>query len=143
MKLVTGFGERGTQDFVYFTHLTSETGRVPDWHANLRYVEDPIVGSNNTEIQILGYDAAKMEARLKFHSRDDYYRLQAKVGQKGTLVLVAYLTRFQGQTFHWRGRDYEAFDDVLLLNLVPQMRTGATLATATFVRASSGIGGVL
>lgn len=143
MKLVTGFGERGTQDFVYFTHLTNADGRVPDWHANLRYVENQIVGSNNVEIQILGYDAAKMEARLKFHSREDYYRLQAKVGQKATLVLTAYLTRFQGQVFHWRGHDYEAFDNILLLGLVPQMRVGSTLATATFVRASSGVGGAV
>lgn len=142
MKLITGFGEQGTQDFVYFTHLTNEDGHVPDWHANLRYVEDSIVGSSNSEIQILGFDSAKMEARLKFHSREDYYRLQSKVGHKATLVLVAYLTRFQGQMFHWRGRDYEVFDDVLLLDLVPQKRTGATLATATFVRSASGLGGI-
>lgn len=141
LNLQTGFGNPDTQDFVYFNHLVSDaTQLTPDWHAELNSVEDPIVGSSDVEIQLLGFGSARMEARLLFHKREDFYRLQAMVGRKASLVLLNNWTRQRGEVFHRLGHDYVRHDNVLLLDLVPQFRTGGTLAVATFVASTSGLG---
>lgn len=139
--LLTGFGTPNTQDFARFTVLVPRgTNIIPDWHPPLRIVEDAIVGSSDVEVQVLGFDSAKVEHTLFFRSREDYYHLQSMLGHKRTLVLTAGYSRFKGNIRHWLGHDYEHHENILLTDLVPEMRVGATLARATFTRSASGLG---
>ena len=141
LNLLTGFGNPDTQEFVRFNVLVPRsTNIVPDWHPPLRMVEDAIVGSSDVEIQVLGFDAARVEHTLLFHNRDDYYALQAMLGHKRTLVMLAGQSRFRGIVKHRLGHDYAYHDNILLTNLVPEFRVGATLARATFTRSASGLG---
>lgn len=141
LNLLTGFGTPDTQEFVRFNVLVPRnTNIVPDWHPPLQIVEDSIVGSSDVEIQVLGFDAAKVEHTLLFRNRDDYYALQAMLGYKRTLVLMAGQSRYRGTVRHVLGHDYAYHDNILLTNLVPEFRVGATLARATFTRSSSGLG---
>ena len=141
LNLLTGFGNPDTQEFVRFNVLVPRsTNIVPDWHPPLRIVEDSIVGSSDVEVQVLGFESAKVEHTLLFHNRDDYYALQAMLGHKRTLVMLAGQSRFRGTVKHWLGHDYAYHDNVLLTNLVPEFRVGATLARATFTRSASGLG---
>lgn len=141
LKLYTGFGDPDTQDFARFTVLVPRnTGIVPDWNPAPRIIEDQIVGSSDIEVQVLGFGSATVEHELYFDSRESFYHLQTMLGQKRTLVLLKGYSRFPANVHHILGKDYEYHDDILLTRLVPQMRVGATLARATFLRSSNGLG---
>ena len=141
LNLLTGFGTPNTQEFVRFNVLVPrDTSVVPDWHPPLRIVEDGIVGSSDVEVQVLGFDAAKVTHTLLFRRRDDYYDLQAMLGHKRTLVMLAGQSRFRGTVRHLLGHDYAYHDNILLTDLEPEFRVGATLARATFTRSASGLG---
>lgn len=141
LKLYTGFGYPDTEDFARFTVLVPRTtGIVPDWNPAPRIVEDQIVGSSDIEVQVLGFGSASVEHDLLFDSRESFYHLQTMLGQRRTLVLMAGYSRFPGNVHHILGKSYEYHDGILLTRLVPQLRVGATLAKATFMRSSSGLG---
>lgn len=137
-----GFGIPGTQDFARFDVLTSAAGVYPDWSPSLRAVEDAIVGSDNFEIQILGFGSARLTLHLDFDTREQFRSFQSRWGKRETLVLFAGFTRHEGDVHHWQGRDYETFPNTLLIDVrsVNHMVDGSVECQATFVRSASGMG---
>ena len=136
-----GFGDTTSNDFASFTILAdSNSGMYPTFASRLRTVQDNIVGSDDFEIQIMGFEDARVTLRLDFDSRDDYFKLQAMIGRKRTLVLYAGFTAFKQDARPWQGQDYAFFTNTLLVELVDEMRVGETYATATFIRSSAGMG---
>lgn len=137
-----GFGNPGTQDFARFGVLVSSAGVYPDWNPGLRVVEDAIVGSDSFEVQILGFGSARLTLRLSFETREQFRAFQSKWGKKQTLVLYAGFTRHEGEVFHWQDRDYEKFNNTLLIDVggVEHQPDGSVECNATFMRSASGMG---
>lgn len=137
-----GFGIPGTQNFARFHVLTNSAGVYPDWNPGLRVVEDAIVGSDNFEIQILGFGSARVTLHLDFESREQFRAFQAHWGKRETLVLYDGFTRHEGDVHHWQGRDYESFHNTLLIDVsnVRHMVGGSVECNATFMRSASGMG---
>lgn len=141
MTFRTGFGVPDTMNFARFTVMADRTtGMYPTFASALQTVVDPIIGSDDFEVQITGFGPSTVTLSLDFDSRDDYFKLQALVGKKHTLVLIAGFTAFEQDVKHVHGTDYESFPNTLLTSLVPDMRVGETYATATFVRSAQGMG---
>jgi len=136
-----GFGIPNTQDFARFRILAdSRSGVYSGWDPQLQYVEDGIVGSDDFEIQIMGFGSAQLTLQIDFDTPEDYFQLQAMRGRKRPLRLWAGFTRHKGTEEHRHGLDYETYDNTLLVSLIPIHRVGEISATATFIRSVSGMG---
>lgn len=136
-----GFGVPGTQDFARFNILAdNSSGMYGAWMPQARIVENPIVGSMDTEVQITHVGIAKLTLRLQFDSREDYFKLQAMLLKRQTLVLYKGFVPHTGDSFHWKGRDYEGFPATLLASLGPAFGIDDTEAIASFWRAPDRMG---
>lgn len=136
-----GFGTPGTQDFARFDVIAdTNSGMYGAWTPTPRIVETPIVGSMTTEVQITHVGLAKLNLRLQFDDREDYFKLQSMLLKRKTLVLIKGFVPHTGEAYHWQGRDYEQFPATLLASLVPNFGIDDTTATASFWRAPDRMG---
>lgn len=136
-----GFGTPNTQDFARFTILADvRSGMYGAWMPQVRVVEDAIVGSMSSEVQITHVGVSKLSLRLEFATRDDYFKLQSLLTKKRTLVLIKGFVPHTGQAFHWEGQDYEEFPNTILTDLGPMFGIDDTEAVASFWRAPDLLG---
>ena len=141
MIIEIGFGIPKTQDFARFTILADfNSGVYGAWMPQVSAVQDAIVGSAHSEVQITHVGVSPLTLRLRFDSQADYFKLQAMLTKKRTLVLYKGFVPHEGETYHWRGRDYELYPETLLRNLSPSFGVGDTEATAEFWRAPDRMG---
>lgn len=141
---LTGFGNPDGH-FCRFDVLRNNRGEYGDWDAPLRYSDRQIIGSNDTETQLLGFGAATITLTVEFLRRDDFRVFRSLQGTVQTLRLLADFTSHEGAIKHELGRDYEYFDDTLFLSMSTPIHNvdGTVTVTATFQRPNHGMGVLL
>lgn len=143
MNVYIGFGIPATQEFARFSVLADpRSGVYPDWETPSRYIIDPIVGSDDFEVQMISTGEGRLTLNLEFDNREQFQLFRSMKLKKRTLVLFAGFTSHEGPVHTWDRHNYEYFTDTVLLEIGrPEHHVdGVVECSATFIRSAAGMG---
>lgn len=140
--MTTGFGIPETNLWAPFAVLKTAAGEYPDWAPTLITSNTQIVGSDNSETQIMGFGPADLSLTIDFENRTSFRKFRTLWGRELTLVLLAEFTQHEGDIKTIAGVDFEYYDKTLLLGIsnVAHLVGGYVECVATFRRAATGLG---